>query len=211
MSIDIICRACLGSAINYSGRRRRAADLKRLFRRLRLPISLCSSFRSLRVPPHILIATLVVYIVTSVLCATSVTIDQLVTYRVLHVLCSGAAMVIARSMVHHLYDRDDVARTLSLMMLVMRVAPNDGAPYRRPDPDPVGLARHFLAVDRIRMPLPTRLPESCTTERPADGPRHRSLRPTLTRCIFLGQLGSTGAFLDELQAKPVCFHLTKTP
>ena len=74
-------------------------------------------------------------------------------------------MVIARSIIRHLYDRDSVARTLSLMTLVMSVPP-DGAPYRRPDPDPVGLARHFLAVDRIRMPLPTRLPESCTTERP---------------------------------------------
>ena len=45
----------------------------------------------------------------------------------------------------------------------------------------------------------------------ADDPRHRSLRPTLTRCIFQHRLGSTGAFLDELQAKPVCFHLTETP
>ena len=153
------------------GRQGRTADLKRLFGRLGgWPISLCSSFRSLRVPPHILIAALVVCIITSAPCATSVTIYQLVTYRFLHVLCSGATMVIARSLVRHLYDRDSVARTLSLMMLVMRVASNDGAPYRRPDPDPVGLARHFLSVDRFRMPLPTRLPESCTTERPCGWP-----------------------------------------
>ena len=158
-----------------------------------------------------MIAALVVYIITSALCATSVTIDQLVTYRFLHVLCSGAAMVIARSIVHHLYDRDGVARILSLMMLVMRVAPMM-APR-------IGGQILILWDWRAIFWLLTGF--GCLCRRGcrrvarqntlADDPRHRSLRPTLTRCIFQRRLGSTGAFLDELQAKPVCFHLTETP
>ena len=70
-----------------------------------------------------LITGTVLYIVTSALCATSESVDQLVAYRFLHALGSGAGMVIARSVVRDLYDRDGVARALSLMMLVMGVAP----------------------------------------------------------------------------------------
>ena len=70
-----------------------------------------------------MIAGIVLYIVTSRIYATSETIDKLVTYRFLHVLGSGAAMVIVLGMVRDLYERDGVARALSLMMLVWGLHP----------------------------------------------------------------------------------------
>lgn len=71
----------------------------------------------------VLIGGIVLYIATSALCALSTSIEALVVFRLLHALGSGAGMVIARAVVRDLFETDDAARALSLMMLVMGVAP----------------------------------------------------------------------------------------
>lgn len=71
----------------------------------------------------VLLFGIVLYIATSALCALSTDIEALIAFRFLHALGSGAGMVIARAVVRDLYDRDGAARALSLMMLVMGIAP----------------------------------------------------------------------------------------
>lgn len=70
-----------------------------------------------------LLGGITLYIATSALCALSTTIEALIAFRFLHALGSGAGMVIARAVVRDLFDTEGAARALSLMMLVMGVAP----------------------------------------------------------------------------------------
>jgi len=71
----------------------------------------------------VLFAGIGLYVVTSALCALSTDIDQLVLFRFLHALGGGAGTVIARAIVRDRFDTDGASRVLSLMMLVMSVAP----------------------------------------------------------------------------------------
>lgn len=70
-----------------------------------------------------LLGGIVLYIATSALCAVSTSIEALIVFRFLHALGSGAGMVIARAVVRDLFDTAGAARALSLMMLVMGIAP----------------------------------------------------------------------------------------
>ncbi len=68
-------------------------------------------------------AGILLFIVGSVGCATADTIGQLTGWRVVQALGAGAAPVMARAMVRDMFDRDRAASILSLLILVMGVAP----------------------------------------------------------------------------------------
>jgi MFS transporter, DHA1 family, multidrug resistance protein len=65
----------------------------------------------------------VVYVVASLLCATAVTGPQLVGLRFLQAIGASAGPVVGRAIVADLTDRDGSSRLLSLLMMVMGVAP----------------------------------------------------------------------------------------
>ena len=70
-----------------------------------------------------LIGGLILYVATSIWCALALTIDELIAARFLHALGGGAGAVIARATVRDLYDTDRGAQVLSLMLLIMALAP----------------------------------------------------------------------------------------
>ncbi|MEM7251691.1 MAG: Bcr/CflA family multidrug efflux MFS transporter [Pseudomonadota bacterium] len=63
------------------------------------------------------------YVATSVCCALSTSIDQLIIFRFLHALGGGAGTVVARAAVRDCFEQNQAARVLSLMMLVTAIAP----------------------------------------------------------------------------------------
>ncbi|MDA1097612.1 MAG: Bcr/CflA family multidrug efflux MFS transporter [Proteobacteria bacterium] len=71
----------------------------------------------------VLLAGIVLYVITSALCALSSGIEMLITLRLLQALGGSAASVIARAMVRDFFTGDQAARVLSLIMLVMGAAP----------------------------------------------------------------------------------------
>src|SRR5689334_21346210 len=74
-----------------------------------------------RKPP--LYAGLVLYILASLGCLLAATIEMLIALRFVQALGGCAAMVIARAIVRDQFDERESARVLSLLMLVMGVAP----------------------------------------------------------------------------------------
>lgn len=66
---------------------------------------------------------LVVFIVASIGCAMATTVPQLVALRTLQALGGCAEMVVARAMVRDYFQPRDSMRVLSLLILVMGVAP----------------------------------------------------------------------------------------
>lgn len=64
-----------------------------------------------------------VYILASVGCVLASSIEALIAARFLQALGGAAGPVIARAIVRDMYSGKDIARVLSLMMLVMGVAP----------------------------------------------------------------------------------------
>ncbi len=70
-----------------------------------------------------LIAGVVLFIVTSALCALSTSIEALTGFRALQALGGGAGTVIARAVVRDRFDTDHGARVMSYMMLVTALAP----------------------------------------------------------------------------------------
>ncbi len=70
-----------------------------------------------------LLAGIVLYVLTSTLCALSTGIEMLIGLRLLQALGGSAAAVIARAMVRDFFAGDQAARALSLIMLVMGAAP----------------------------------------------------------------------------------------
>lgn len=71
----------------------------------------------------LLLAGIVLYVLTSALCALSTGIEMLIGLRLLQALGGSAASVIARAMVRDFFAGDEAARVLSLIMLVMGAAP----------------------------------------------------------------------------------------
>src|SRR5690606_3699335 len=63
------------------------------------------------------------YIGASMACALAPDIDSLIAARFLQAFGSCAGMVIARAMVRDLFEPREGARVMSLLMLVMGVAP----------------------------------------------------------------------------------------
>ncbi|MEV5414132.1 multidrug effflux MFS transporter [Thermopolyspora sp. NPDC052614] len=73
-----------------------------------------------RVP---LLVGVVLYVVTSVLCALAPNIWTLIVLRLLQGLAGAAGLVIARAIVRDLFDGAEAARVFSLMVLVTGLAP----------------------------------------------------------------------------------------
>jgi DHA1 family bicyclomycin/chloramphenicol resistance-like MFS transporter len=71
----------------------------------------------------LLLVGIVLYIITSALCALSSGIEALIGLRFLQALGGSAASVLARAMVRDFFSGDEAARVMSLIMLVMGAAP----------------------------------------------------------------------------------------
>jgi multidrug resistance protein len=69
------------------------------------------------------IAGIVLYLLGSAGCALSASVEQMIFWRFVQAFGACAAPVLARAMVRDLYGRDQSARMLSILMLVMGVAP----------------------------------------------------------------------------------------
>ena len=74
-----------------------------------------------RRPMLMVAATL--YIGASALCAVATDIDQLIALRFLQALGAGGGPVLVRAIIRDLYERDEAARTMSLMMVIVGAAP----------------------------------------------------------------------------------------
>jgi DHA1 family bicyclomycin/chloramphenicol resistance-like MFS transporter len=70
-----------------------------------------------------IVAGIVLYIAGSVACALTSDVDHLVVWRFAQAFGACAAPVLARAMVRDLFPQDQAARMLSLMMLIMGIAP----------------------------------------------------------------------------------------
>ncbi|SDC17822.1 multidrug effflux MFS transporter [Acinetobacter boissieri] len=66
---------------------------------------------------------MVLFVIGSVGCALSQTIDQIIFWRVFQALGACTAPMLARAMVRDLYQRIEAAQMLSTLMLIMAVAP----------------------------------------------------------------------------------------
>jgi MFS transporter, DHA1 family, multidrug resistance protein len=71
----------------------------------------------------ILYAGLVIFVAASIGGALSESIDVLIGFRFLQALGGSAAASLARAIVRDRYDREEAARTLSLLFVVMAIAP----------------------------------------------------------------------------------------
>ena len=74
-----------------------------------------------RKPP--LFAGIVLYVMASIGCAAATNAEALILFRLLQGIGGAAGPVLARAMVRDLYDKDEGARVLSLLFLVMGGAP----------------------------------------------------------------------------------------
>ena len=72
---------------------------------------------------RVLIGTVLLFVVASVLCAGASSAEQLIFFRVLQAIGGGAAGAITRAVVRDLVSGNEAARMLSVLMLVMSVAP----------------------------------------------------------------------------------------
>jgi len=70
-----------------------------------------------------IVAGIVLYIIGCVACALTADADHLVLWRFVQAFGACAAPVLARAMVRDLFPQDQAARMLSLMMLIMGIAP----------------------------------------------------------------------------------------
>ncbi|MGF6355623.1 DHA1 family bicyclomycin/chloramphenicol resistance-like MFS transporter [Paenibacillus sp. 4624] len=79
-----------------------------------------SDVRGRRIP---LIAGLVLYTITSILCLVSPTMGSFVVLRFIQGLAGAAGIVIARAVVRDVYEGPELTRFFSLLMLINGVAP----------------------------------------------------------------------------------------
>ncbi len=70
-----------------------------------------------------LLCGLALFIAASLGCALSRSLDALIAFRLLQALGGAAGPVLARAIVRDLYERDRAARVLSIMVLIMGIAP----------------------------------------------------------------------------------------
>lgn len=70
-----------------------------------------------------LYAGLIIYLLASIGCALSTTVDALIMFRLLQALGGCAGMVAARAMVRDLFEVKENAKIFSLLMLVVAVSP----------------------------------------------------------------------------------------
>lgn len=70
-----------------------------------------------------IIAGIALFVGASAGCALATSPEQLAVLRFVQAFGGGAALVLARAIVSDLYDREEAARALSLLMTVMAIAP----------------------------------------------------------------------------------------
>jgi DHA1 family bicyclomycin/chloramphenicol resistance-like MFS transporter len=70
-----------------------------------------------------LIAGLVIYLIASLGCATAQSVDLLIAFRLLMALGGCVGMVAARAIVRDLFPAEETAKVLSILVLVMGIAP----------------------------------------------------------------------------------------
>jgi DHA1 family bicyclomycin/chloramphenicol resistance-like MFS transporter len=70
-----------------------------------------------------LLGGLALFVVASLGCALARSLDLLVLFRCLEAVGGAAGPVLARAMVRDLYERDRAARVLSIMVMIMSIAP----------------------------------------------------------------------------------------
>ncbi len=66
---------------------------------------------------------LILYMLSSILCAVAADVDSLILFRFMQALGSCAGLVIGRAIVRDLYQPHEAARVFSLLMLIMGLAP----------------------------------------------------------------------------------------
>ncbi|RMX06475.1 Bcr/CflA family drug resistance efflux transporter [Corticibacter populi] len=74
-----------------------------------------------RKPP--LLAGTVIYTLAALACAWASSVEMFIALRLLQALGGAAGMLIVRAIISDLFDRTETARVLSLMMMVMMLAP----------------------------------------------------------------------------------------
>lgn len=70
-----------------------------------------------------LLAGIAIFIIGASGCALSTGAWQMIGWRIVQALGASAAVVLGRAMVRDLFDREEAARTLSTLMMIMGVAP----------------------------------------------------------------------------------------
>ncbi len=71
----------------------------------------------------VIIAGLSLFLIASLLCANANSITELLIYRVLQALGGGAASVVISAVIRDLFRGEEAARTLSLVIMTMTMAP----------------------------------------------------------------------------------------
>lgn len=71
----------------------------------------------------IILTAISAYIVISLLCATVTSIEQLTLLRLLQAVAGGAGIVCGRAVIRDCFSGEDVAKALSIVLMVMAVAP----------------------------------------------------------------------------------------
>jgi len=71
----------------------------------------------------VILAGLALYAVTSLLCATSQSADQLVAFRFLQAAAAASGSVLGRAVIRDLYSGPRLAWAMSMLMLVLTIAP----------------------------------------------------------------------------------------
>ena len=71
----------------------------------------------------VLVVGIAIFVVASFACTVATDVYQLVLFRFVHALGGGAAAVLGRAIVRDLFPPDEAARVLSMMVIVMALAP----------------------------------------------------------------------------------------
>lgn len=71
---------------------------------------------------RVLVGCVATFILASLLCASAMSVEDLLGYRIIQALSGGSATTIARTVVHDLHQGDQAARTLSALMMVLSLS-----------------------------------------------------------------------------------------
>ena len=71
----------------------------------------------------VMLAAIAVFVVASLLCARARSAEELIAYRILQAVSGGSAATLSGAVVNDLFEGDRVARAMSILMLIMSVAP----------------------------------------------------------------------------------------
>ncbi|MEE8272905.1 MAG: multidrug effflux MFS transporter [Alphaproteobacteria bacterium] len=71
----------------------------------------------------VMLAAIAVFVVASLLCAWARSAEELIAYRILQAVSGGSAATLSGAVVNDQFEGDRVARAMSILMLIMSVAP----------------------------------------------------------------------------------------